>query len=162
MLEYIPNNLVKIQSMPLYENAKALIRQNLTEISQGKKAKLQVIGSFTDKQFLDINQHRKKAELPPLECNEIVYIGRHHYQSRSKDGYNINDMVKQAESALSVHSCLVPSNRATALENPHQRHDGYGNLVNDRAILELTSKKPRAELFSVIPKGDSIKPNDDQ
>ncbi|WP_293730808.1 hypothetical protein [uncultured Actinobacillus sp.] len=52
------------------------------------------------------------------------------------------------------------SNRATALENPHQRHDGYGNLVNDRAILELTAKKPRAELFSVIPKGDSIKPND--
>lgn len=108
------------------------------------------------------NNHSRKAELPPLECNEIVYIGRHHYQSRSKDGYNIDDMVKQAESALSVHSCLVPSNRATALENPHQRHDGYGNLVNDRAILELTSKKPRAELFSVIPKGDSIKPNDDQ
>ena len=42
----------------------------------------------------------------------------------------------------------------TALKNPVQRNDGYGNNVNDLGILELTQRKPRAELFSVIPKGD--------
>jgi len=30
--------------------------------------------------------------------------------------------------------------------------------VLDRAIFECTQRKPRAELFSVIPKGDTRKP----
>ena len=47
---------------------------------------------------------------------------------------------------------------ATALINNTPRNDGYGNQVNDLAVLELTSRKPRAELYSVIPKGDDNKP----
>ena len=46
----------------------------------------------------------------------------------------------------------------TTLENPLGRADGYGNTVHDRAVFECTTKKPRAELFSVMPKGDSRKP----
>ena len=146
--------------MPLDDNAKELIRQNLTDIKEGKKPIFKKIGQFTDQQFRDINLLRVDKELPELECNEIIYMGRHHYESRTKDGYNIEDLIKQAESALSIHSVVIQSNRATALENPNKRNDGYGNQVNDRAILELTSKKPRAELFSVIPKGDVNKPCD--
>ncbi|OAU96701.1 hypothetical protein AO385_0014 [Moraxella catarrhalis] len=48
--------------------------------------------------------------------------------------------------------------RMTAIQSITPRNDGYGNLVTDRAIFELTAKKPRAELFSVIPKGDNNKP----
>jgi hypothetical protein len=46
----------------------------------------------------------------------------------------------------------------TAMENPSGRPAGYGNIVHDRAIFECTQRKPRAELFSVFPKGDTRKP----
>nr|AKN38780.1 hypothetical protein [Vibrio splendidus] len=39
------------------------------------------------------------------------------------------------------------------------RLDAYGNTIIDNGILELMSRKPKAELFSVIPKGDKIKPS---
>jgi hypothetical protein len=45
------------------------------------------------------------------------------------------------------------------MQNPNARDDGYGNQVFDRAVFEMTAKKPRAELYSVIPKGDKLKPN---
>jgi hypothetical protein len=46
----------------------------------------------------------------------------------------------------------------TILENPYPRADRYGNTVKDRAILECSARHPKPELFSVIPKGDRIKP----
>jgi hypothetical protein len=52
----------------------------------------------------------------------------------------------------------MPTTNMTALEAGERRNDGYGNMVRDRAILELTQRKPRAELYSVMPKGDTIKP----
>jgi len=30
--------------------------------------------------------------------------------------------------------------------------------VMDEAIFELTTRKPKAELYSIVPKGDRIKP----
>lgn len=43
--------------------------------------------------------------MPALEQNEILYIGRHHYESRVvRDGCNIDDLLKQIESALSDKS----------------------------------------------------------
>ncbi|RKV85588.1 MAG: hypothetical protein D8H97_02950 [Neisseria sp.] len=145
--------------MPLYPNATQLITQNLNAIAKGDRAKFVAIGNFTELQFQEINVYRNSMGLPPLEQNEILYMGRHHYESRSaRDGYTIADMLAQIQSALSESSVVVMNARMTAIENQTPRDDGYGNQVTDRAIFELTRKKPRAELFSIIPKGDNIKP----
>ena len=96
--------------------------------------------------------------LHEIESPEIVFIGRHIYASRSKDGYTIDDMVVQIESALSSASVVFANPKMTAMANPQARPDGYGNRVHDRAIFECTQRKPRTELFSVIPKGDVQKP----
>lgn len=69
-----------------------------------------------------------------------------------RDGCNIDDLLKQIESTLSDKSRIIMAQRMTAIQSITPRNDGYGNLVNDRAIFELTRKKPRVELFSVIPK----------
>ena len=48
----------------------------------------------------------------------------------------------------------------TSLMASQPRDDGYGKQVRDHAVLELTARKPRVELFSVIPKGDGRQKND--
>lgn len=145
--------------MPLYENAIQTIKNNLQQLQNGERPKFVAIGYFTDEQFRQINDFRTVKDLPALEQNEIVYMGRHHYESRVvRDGYNIDDLLKQIESALSDKSRVIMAQRMTAIQSITPRNDGYGNLVTDRAIFELTTKKPRAELFSVIPKGDNNKP----
>lgn len=145
--------------MPLYENAQAIIRTNLEQLHNGERPKFVAIGYFTDEQFNKINEFRLANELPPLEQNEILYMGRHHYESRVKrDGYQLDDLILQIESSLAESSRTIMAQRMTAVQSTIPRNDGYGNLVTDRAIFELTSKKPRAELFSVIPKGDTNKP----
>lgn len=150
--------------MPLYDNAIDTIRTNLEQLQNGERPKFVAIGYFTDEQFTQINEFRLANDLHPLEQNEILYMGRHHYQSRvEKDGYKISDLIQQIliqqiENALSENSQVIMAQRMTAIQNQNPRNDGYGNMVNDRAIFELTNKKPRAELFSVIPKGDNNKP----
>lgn len=145
--------------MPLYENALDTIRQNLEILAIGGRPKFQVIGYFTEQQFTEINDFRARNELHLLEKNEILYMGRHHYNSRAvRDGYKISDLVRQIESALAEQSRVVIAERMTAIQSVTPRDDGYGNTVFDRAVFELTSKKPRAELFSVIPKGDHNRP----
>ena len=59
----------------------------------------------------------------------------------------------QIVSALSADAVVMANVKTTALESATRREDGYGNMVRDRAVLELTQRKPRAELYSVIPKG---------
>lgn len=145
--------------MPLYPNVAQTILNNLTTIANGDRPKFEAIGQFTEQQFQAINAFRSSIGLPVLEQNEILYMGRHHYNSRAgRDGYAIADLLAQIQSALSANSVVLTNPGMTAIENPIPRNDGYGNQVNDRAIFELTSKKPRAELFSTIPKGDKIKP----
>ncbi|WP_256205946.1 MULTISPECIES: hypothetical protein [unclassified Pseudomonas] len=46
----------------------------------------------------------------------------------------------------------------TALRSTIGRNDGYGNEIYDEAIFELTARKPKAELYSIVPKGDRNKP----
>jgi len=142
--------------MPLYENALETIRANLETLSAGGRPRFQAIGKLTDSQLAAINQKQAEKGLPAVECNEIVYMGRHHYESRViKDGYTIADLLKQIESAL-AESSTVHNNKV--LESSILRNDGYGNMVQDRAVFEMTAKRPRMELFSVIPKGDNNKP----
>ncbi len=109
-------------------------------------------------QFNDLNAVRRGLGLHEIESREIVFIGRHIHVSRSKDGYTIDDMILQIESALSAAAVVFANPRMTAMNNSQARADGYGNRVHDRAIFECTQRKPRAELFSVIPKGDDQKP----
>lgn len=118
-----------------------------------------VIGCFTDAQFAAINEGRGALGLHLLNQNEIVFIGRHLHTSRTKDGYHIGDIVGQITSALCEGAVAAIETHVSYVQNPITRDDGYGNLVYDRAVFEMTARKPRAELYSVIPKGDTNKPN---
>lgn len=147
--------------MPLSPDSIEKIRANLEQLDNKERAPVINIGSLTEAQHRAINEHRASEGLPPLESPEVLYMGRHHYTSRSADGYTIEDMIEQIKSSMSPFSEFHKDPKkphATALINNTPRNDGYGNQVNDLAILELTSRKPRAELFSVIPKGDLNKP----
>lgn len=142
--------------MPLYENALEIIRQNLEQLQNGERPRFQAIGKLTDEQLNTINQKQFEKGLPTVECNEILYMGRHHYNSRVvQDGYTISDLLKQIESVL-AESSVIENNKV--LKSTIKRNDGYGNMVSDWAVFDMTAKRPRMELFSVIPKGDDKKP----
>lgn len=112
------------------------------------------IGYFTDFQFAAINASREMMKLHLLEQNEILFIGKHLHASRSNDGYLIDDIVTQIISALSAEALAHLDKYVSYTQNPNHRDDGYGNLVNDRAVFEMTARKPRAELYSrYIPYG---------
>lgn len=71
-----------------------------------------------------------------------------------KNGYSIDDVLDQIQSALAEQAKLIPTHRSTVLQNHTNRIDRYGNVVHDEAVLECTARNPRAQLYSVIPKGD--------
>lgn len=85
-------------------------------------------------------------------------MGRHLFNSRTADGYTIDDMVLQIQSALSEQSLAIVNPKMSTIQAVIGRDDGYGNTVLDQAIFKMTQRKPRAELYSVIPKGDRNKP----
>jgi len=134
------------------------MRANFEKIRDGKRPGLVIIGSLTVEQLQAINANRAVEELPPIAA-EVVFVGRHIYQSRVvKDGYTIEDVLDQIYSAMDECAVVVGTLKMTGIENPSLRADRYGNRVNDRAIFECTTRHPRPELFSVIPKGDLNKP----
>jgi hypothetical protein len=146
--------------MPLYPKAVSLIRANLEAIRDGLKVKPVAIGRLTDDQTDAINRHRlaHNAALPPIVA-EVIFIGSHIYQSRvARDGYSIDDVIDQIASAMDSASGLVGSLPMQTIESPAPRTDRYGNRIHDRAVFECMSRQPRPELFSVVPKGDKIKP----
>src|SRR5215469_85319 len=86
--------------MPLFRNARDLIRKNLHQCSLGRKPRAVVIGSLTAVQLAGINAKRAQDNHPPLVA-EVVFIGLHFYQSRAlKDGYSIEDMLDQIEDGV--------------------------------------------------------------
>jgi hypothetical protein len=144
--------------MTLYKEALTLIQSNLEIISNGKKATAVEIGEFTLDQHNEINTLRAKINLPPLQDAKIVFIGGHLYKSRvTQDGYSIADVLAQIVSAFADTSEIIHTSHMTGLKSTIKREDGYGNKVLDEAIFELTQRKPKAELYSVIPKGDHLK-----
>jgi hypothetical protein len=144
--------------MPLYPSAKALMRANLLAIGAGQKVRSVRIGALTAAQLDAINARRLAGDLPPVVA-EVLFVGGHVYRSRVlKDGYEIEDILDEAENALSEESEILITRYMTALQNPNARADRLGNLVHDRAILECTKYRPNPELFSVQPKGDWNKP----
>lgn len=144
--------------MPIFSHSFDLIRTNLLAVSKGEHAKIITIGELTDVQFTQINIWREQNDFPLLELPEVVYLGRHHHESRSKDGYNIEDMILQLEQGLHESSIVKITKKMTVLQSINSRNDGYGNNVTDAVVLELTARKPRAEAFSAIPYGDKNKP----
>jgi hypothetical protein len=145
--------------LALYDGIEAKIKDHLERLSKGEKVPMIAIACFTDAQFASINAGRAALDLHVLEQNEIVFIGRHLHTSRASDGYNIDDIVMQIKSALCEEARANIQTHVSYTQNPNARDDGYGNSVHDRAVFEMTAKKPKAELFSVIPKGDKTKPN---
>jgi hypothetical protein len=70
----------------------------------------------------------------------------------------IDDVVDQIQSAMSEASEVIANEYMTAIKNPVARPDRLGNFVHDEAILECSRYRPNPDIFSVIPKGDKIKP----
>lgn len=145
--------------MPLNPDARQILRASLVMLAQGEKPLVVTIGYLTVEQHTTINEHRATQKLPALESAEVVFLGRHLYNSRVvTDGYTIDDILDQIESAMSANSMVIATHKMTALKNKTARNDRYGNLVCDEAVFELTQRRPKAELLSVIPKGDKNKP----
>jgi hypothetical protein len=144
--------------MPLFANAAALIRTNFERIRGGDRAPLISIGALTQEQLDALNRRRRAQDLAPMTA-EVVFIGRHIYESRVvRDGYSIDEVIEQISSAMDSRATVLETTKMTAMENPQARNDRYGNEVKDRAIFECSARHPRPELFSVVPKGDFVKP----
>lgn len=117
-----------------------------------------VVGTLTDTQLDAINDERRAHGYPPIVA-EVVFIGRHVYESRIlRDGYTIDDVIDQITSSMEAAAVVIQTPTMTAMENPVSRADRYGNAVRDRAVFECSGRHPRPELYSVMPKGDRIKP----
>jgi hypothetical protein len=142
--------------MPLYEGSIAAIRAQLESIQRGEAVKVIEVGRLTDEQFSELCRRKAQLGHPIPGSPFLVYKGKHHYDSRVvRDGYAIADLVLQIEAALSADSTIVIEKHMTAVVSAHPRDDGYGCWVTDRVILELQSRKPKAEVYSAIPKGDN-------
>ncbi|WP_165214231.1 hypothetical protein [Affinirhizobium pseudoryzae] len=142
----------------MYPGAERQIRGNLELLARGGRAPLISVGYFSARQFEDINFARLDADLHPLGQNEIVFIGRHLYVSPHRDGYSIDDMIEQIRHALAEEAIAIITAKMSCLRNLRGRQDRWGNTIYDQAVSEMTARKPRAELFSVIPKGDTLQP----
>ncbi len=111
------------------------------------------IGFLTEKQLGDINAVRRGLKLHEIENPAVVYIGRHHYESRSKDGYVINDMWLQVSSSMDSNSVVIAGPRMTTMQNPTPRVDGYGNNVRDMAVFELSQRQATSGTLLGYPEG---------
>ncbi|HWR54679.1 MAG TPA: hypothetical protein VN428_26460 [Bryobacteraceae bacterium] len=145
--------------MPLFDDARTLIRANLEALQRGNRVSLVVVGKLTDAQLEAINRERDAGGYPRIDA-EVVFLGQHIFKSRAlRDGYALEDIIDQIASAMDAASVARPTRWMTVVENPTPRADRYGNCVRDRIVLECSARYPRPELFSVIPKGDTNKPN---
>jgi hypothetical protein len=145
--------------VPISEAAPALIRANLEAVQKGNRVRPVVIGTLTDAQLTAINDERRATGYAPI-LNDVVFMGGHVYASRiERDGYTIDDVIDQIRSGMDSAAVVLRSPTMTAMENPVERIDRYGNSVRDRAVFECSGKYPRPELYSVMPKGDDrLKP----
>ena len=140
--------------MPLLPNARDKLRVNLQTLSIGKKPKPVVVGHLTAAQLAAINSRREQDELPAI-TDEVVFVGKHIYESRiTKDGYSIDDVIDQIANGMDSSAVMVQHPTMSAIQNQAQRTDRYGSTVRDTIVFECAGRHPRPELYSVIPKGD--------
>lgn len=146
--------------MPVNADLIYAICAHLERIKNGQKPRMMDIGEFTPAQFALINQERQKHELPTLGSAVITYHGNHHFRRRClDDGYKIPDLAEQLRAGLSATATVLVGPRITSLKSTVGRADGYGNIVLDEVVLECTLRYPKAEAYSVSPKGDKGGPN---
>jgi hypothetical protein len=148
--------------MPLLAKARRIMRTNLENVLENiendLKPKLIVIGTLTVNQLAKINGNLATQGRPQM-TEEVVFTGMHIYKSRViRDGYTIEDVLDQITSAMEGIAEVLKNPYITGMQNPQLRSDRYGNKVNDQAIFECDDRYPRVQLYSVIPKGDKIKP----
>lgn len=147
--------------VPISEGAPALIRANLEAVQKGNRVRPVVIGTLTNAQLTAINEHRSadKKPSPPI-AGEVVFLGSHIYNSRIVgDGYTIDDVIEQITSGMDAAAVVSKPTRMAFMDNPVPRADRYGNkAICDRVVFECSGRYPRPELYSVMPKGDTIKP----
>jgi hypothetical protein len=144
--------------MPLHDGAIDRIRVQLEDIGRGRRVDILIIGMLSDEQHARICAVRRSRRLPEVESKELVYLGRHHYESRVAQGYCIADLLLQLAAATAADADVHAVGKMTSLKSRRERDDGHGCRVRDMAILELTARKPRVEIFSVIPVGDGRSP----
>ncbi len=144
--------------MPLYDDACERIRRQLEQIADGRRVPVIEIGYLTFQQLQHVRELRQTVGLPDVACPTIVYVGRHHYESRSRQGYTVDDMVRQISVCMNASAEVLLTRGMTILRAGAVRDDGYGNWVRDDGVFEMTHRKPKIELFSVIPRGDLISP----
>jgi hypothetical protein len=131
---------------------------NLERLTGGQKVGLITIGILTSEQLDALNADHLDRGLNEM-IGEVVFLGRHIFKGRIlRDKYTIEDVLDQISSAMSHTATMVSSEYMTAMQNQNPRADRYGNKVLDKAVFECSVRHPRPELFSVIPKGDKIKP----
>lgn len=146
----------EFDTMPLSEEALALIRANLVGLRSGYKVRLVV---SEPSRLCSLTRSTRSARGYPRIVAEVVFIGRHVYESRIvRDGYSIEDVLDQIASSMNLAAMVLNTPGMTAVENPASRTDRCGNTVRDRVIFECSARHPRPQLFSVVPKGDRIKP----
>ena len=93
--------------MPLFHNARTLIQANLECCRLGTKPSAVAIGCLTKIQLDAINAKRVEDQLRVIAA-EVVFIGLHLFKSRAlKDGYSIEDMLDQIESAMCAESTVI-------------------------------------------------------
>jgi len=89
----------------------------------------------------------------------VIFYGRHLYKSRVlRDGYTVEEVIDQIASATDADAVFVHDPKMTILQNRTGRADSYGNTVRDLAVFECTTRHLQPELFSVMPKGDAVRP----
>ncbi len=142
--------------MPLFADGLTKIRKALLLVQAGKHSPFVRVGRFTPEQLARINEKRSSDELDPIDA-VIIFNGKHLYKSRCvKDGYTIDEVLQQIESAFS-ETAEVSHDNSTTIANQVARIDNRGNAVKDLIIFECSQRKPSPLLWSVIPKGDGRK-----
>jgi hypothetical protein len=144
--------------MPLHPNAYDLMRTNLDGIRDRQRVHPVPVGTLSVTQVDAINAGRIRLDLNPIIA-EVLFVGGHIYRSRIlRDGYTVDDVIDQISSAMQEEAVVLDVAYMTAIENPNLRPDRFGNLVRDRAVFECSTRHPRPELISIVPRGDRIKP----
>jgi hypothetical protein len=144
--------------VPLLVTARRIMRVNLEKIRDGKHPPRIIVGTLTQAQLNAINAQKLEESLPII-VEEILFIGRHIYESRvMEDLYTIEDVLDQIYSGMEPDSTVVKEGWMTGMKNPKKRLDRYGNQVNDVVVFQCYSYHPNPELYGVIPKGDTNKP----
>jgi hypothetical protein len=111
-----------LQTMPLFNEAFALIRANLDQLQKGYRPRIVLVGALTEVQREAINQERK-SHGHSLVGGEVVFLGRHIYEGRVvRDGYTIDDVIDQIASAMDFAAVVRQATALTTMENPYPRN----------------------------------------